>query len=122
MVKFTVKKGNKAVLEILCKDKDGNVITTLAATSAIKFHVKERKTIATTKISKTKGSGIEVNLPSQGYLRVSLLPAETNALVAGDYYMGCQIEWSATEIYEIDMYIGNYETDILEIVQDIVNT
>ena len=50
-------------------------------------------------IGKTKGDGIEVNVPSEGYLRITLLPADTGIAVR-EYFMALQLKWSDDEVYE----------------------
>lgn len=120
MSKWQVKRGNTAVQEILIQDKDGVTITNLNEATAAKFQVKESKTASYAKIEKTIGSGIEVDTPSTGYLRLTLLPADT-ALVIKEYLMGLQITWSADEVWEIDIEIDDLVTDVFEIIQDIIS-
>ena len=126
MMKFwTVKKGNKSVRDILIKDKDGVIVTNLAAATEIKFQIKKNKTDAAALVEKTKGNGIEVNPPDPGpgigYLRITLLPVDTGTtLSVGDHFMAIQIEWSPTDIYEVNIEIDNVKTESFRIRQDII--
>jgi len=120
MASITVKKGNTRVLEILCKDEEGNTITTLGSAEEIEFHVKEEKDSIATKIAKSLASGIVINTPSPGYITVTLLPTDT-ALDPKGYPMGLQIKWDNDNIYEADeIEIDGVVVDTLKIVQDTV--
>lgn len=125
MKQWLIKKGNTSVQDIPIYDKDGVLITNLAIATEIKFQIKKNKTDAAALVEKTDstGGGIEVNTPSTGYLRITLLPEDTGVTLSkGDYYMACQITWSATEIYEVDIYIDNVITEQLRIKQDIIQS
>jgi len=120
---WTVKKGNKSVRDILIKDKDGNTVTNLDAATEIKFQIKEKKEDAVALVAKTKGAGIEVNTPSEGYLRITLLPNDTGVLLdQGDYFMALQIKWSATDIYEVRIKIAGIVSENFRITQDIIQS
>jgi len=119
MSEWIIKKGNTAVQDIPIKDEDGNLIQNLATVTEIKFQIKETKTGAAL-VEKTAGSGIEVNTPSTGYLRLTLSASDTK-LTPKTYYMGLQIEWGA-EVREVILKVDNVETENIKIVQDIVNT
>jgi len=121
MSEWRVKKGNTSVQEILIKDRDGNNVANLAVATHIKFQVKETKTVAATKIEKTKevGGGIAVDTPSEGYLQITLEPTDTN-LPPRKYYMGLEIKWSDTVLYEVTMMADGKETEVFEIEQDIM--
>ena len=120
MAEFTIKKNNAAVLEVAVKDADDALVTNLAEATNVKFQVKEKKSDAVPKIAKTKGSGIEVNQPDTGYMEITLTPTDNN-LTVGTYYMAVQIEWSPTEIYEIDLAIDGVGIDTLRIEQEIIS-
>lgn len=121
MSKWIVKKGNTSVQEILIKDRDGNNVTNLADATHIKFQVKETKTTTTVLIEKTKevGGGIAVDTPSEGYLQITLNPTDTDP-APKKYYMGLEIKWSDTVLYEVTMMADGEETDVFEVEQDIV--
>lgn len=122
MAAWTVKKGNTSIQEILVKDKDGVTVTNLADASEIKFEVKKNEQSSTAEISLTEGAGIVVNSPSSGYLKITLSPTNTD-ISPGDYYMGLQITWSASLVYEINLKAGTpaVPTNIFTITQDVVN-
>jgi len=120
MASIAVKRGNTKVLEILCKDENKNVITTLASAEEIRFHVKEKKDSIATKIAKSLDNGIVVDTPSIGYATITLLPTDT-ALVPKSYPMGLQIKWNKDNVYEADeIEIDGVAVDALKITQDIV--
>jgi len=119
MKQWIVKKGNTSVQDIPIYDKNGDLVTNLASVTAIKFQVKEGKEDTTPKISKTLGSGIEVNTPSSGYVRITLIPTDT-AIDVGDYYMALQITWSSTDEYETVLEIEGKETEGFRIKQDTI--
>ena len=120
---WIVKKGNKSVRDMLIKDKDGNTVTNLADAEEIKFQIKEARTDAVPKIEKTAGSGIEVNTPSSGYLRITLTPIDTGTtLSVSNYYMALQIKWSATDIYEVRITIDDIVAEYFEVVQDVIQS
>lgn len=122
MSEWTVKKGNTAVQDILIKDADGDTVDNLAAATAISFQIKKNKKDAAALVEKTVAlGGILVNTPLNGYLRVTLLPTDTGTtLSVGDYFMGLQITWSPTLIYEVNLTIDNVKTERFRISQDIV--
>ena len=119
MSKWTVKKGNTSVQEILIQDKDGNNVTNLAAASWIKFQVKETKTTDVVPIEKTKDDGIAVDTPEEGYLQITLEPVDTD-IDPQLYVMALEIKWSDTVLYEVTMVADGEETEVFEITQDIV--
>lgn len=120
MSKWTVKKGNTSIQEILIQDKDGVAVPNLATAEYIKFQVKESKTVAMVKIEKTKGDGIEVLAGEDlGKLQITLEPTDTN-LTPKEYYMGLEIKWNDTVLYEVTMMADGEKTEVFEIEQDIV--
>ena len=119
---WKVKKGNTSIQDILVKDRDGDTVITLATATEIKLHIKTSETAAVASITKLKTTGgIVVDTPSTGYLRITLLQADT-ALTVAKYVMAIEIIWSDTSKYECRIYIDNKETKTFEIEQDIVNT
>lgn len=120
MSEWIVKKGNTAVQDVEIKDKDGNAVTNMADATDIDFQVKIAKEDETPKIAKTKGDGITVLTGADlGKLRITLIPEDTEIDVKS-YFMGLQIKWSAVLVYEVDLTIDGVETDVLRIVQDVV--
>jgi len=122
MAAWTVKKGNTSIQDVLIKDKDGTAITNMGDVTEIKFVVKKNEQSTTELISLTEGSGIEVDTPSTGYARITLSPTNTD-LSPGDYYMGLQLTWSASLVYEVILKAGSpvVPTNIFTITQDVVN-
>ena len=119
MSKWIVKKGNTSVQEILIQDKDGVTVANLAAASYIKFQVKDSALAVAVVIEKTVLDGIQVDTPSAGYLRITLVPADT-LITPKKYLMALEIKWSDTILYEVTMMADGSETEIFEIEQDIV--
>lgn len=118
---WEVIQGNTSVQDILIKDKDGATVTTLGNATAIVFNVKDTEAESeTADISKTVGSGIEVDTPSEGYLRITILPADTTGLSLKDYYMALQITWSATIVYEIILKTENNQQKTFRIKPGII--
>ena len=117
---WKIKKGNTSVQDIPIYDKAGALLDNLADATYIKFQIKENKEDALPKISKTVGSGIEVNTPSAGHLRITLTPTDTNALAIANYFIAIEIKWSSVEIYEIILEMDGQESDMLSIKQDTI--
>lgn len=121
MAGWNVIKGNSSIQDIPIRDKNGDLLTDLAAATDIVFQVKTTKTAATAMIEKTApAGGIEVDTPSTGYLRLTINPADTVNEARGRYKMALQIKWSATKIYEVDLKINNLKTDEFVIKQDTI--
>ena len=122
---WTVKKGNKSVRKMEILDKAGKTVENLADATDIIFQIKKNKTDAAALVEKTKGAGIEVNPPDPGpgigYLRITLDPDDTEtALSVGDYFMALEIEWTPTDIYEVNVRIDGIKTERLRVRQDII--
>ena len=115
---WKVKQGNTSIQDFLCYDRDGVALTTLAATTAIVFEVKTDKDKAAI-IQKSKGAGCEVNNPSTGYVRVTLVPTDTEIAI-GDYFMGLQLTWGADLVYDLVLKIDNVESELFQITKDVV--
>lgn len=118
---WNVLQGNTSVQEINIYDKDDELVTNLEEAESITFVVKEKKTDAVAKITKTIGSGIEVDKPTLGSLRITILPSDTEDLPIGFYVCGLEIKWSAALIYEILLSFDNHPTEQFQIIQDIVS-
>ena len=115
-----IKKGNTDVHDIAIYDKNGVLLTTLATASAIKFQIKATED-GVALVSKTLASGIEVDTPSTGYLRITLTASDTTQ-TPGTYFMGLQITWPSGEVREVAMEVDGVETEMVQIAQDVVNT
>lgn len=118
---WEILRGNSSTQEILIKDKDNAIVTNLDAAESITFKVKEKKTDTTAKITKTVGEGIEVDTPSEGYLRITILPSDTENLEPDLYFCGLEIKWSDVLIYEILLSFDGRPTEQFWVKQDTVN-
>ena len=116
---WKVRRGNTSVQDILCKDKNESTLSDLGSASTITFQVKKEATDSSALIAKTVGSGIEIDTPTEGYVRVTLSPSDT-AQDPENYVMALEIKYSASEIYETIMYIDDEETDKFIVEQDII--
>ena len=117
--KWRVKRGSASIQDIAVKDRDGNLVTNLDTASTIVFQIKTSRTAASALIEKTKGAGIEVDTPSQGYLRITLTATDT-AQTIDDYYMALEIDWGSGVKYECILKISGVETEAFEIRQDTI--
>ena len=118
MNSWKVKKGNTSVQEIEVRNKDNQIVTNLADATDIIFQVKEKFGDSPT-IEKTKGAGITVDSPDVGWLRVVLLPSDTDK-EAQVYLMALEVIWSPDEKYETRLYVNNSETDKFEIEENYI--
>lgn len=119
MSEWAVKKGNTAILDVEIKDKEGDLVTDLADVTEAKFHVKESKSSTEKKIEVVLGDGVDMNVPSVGYVRITLRPSHTSIDVE-KYFMGLQLKWSADEVSEVDIKIDGVETDVFRVRQETV--
>jgi hypothetical protein len=120
---MNIKRGNKVVLVFSAIDTDTNLpIDNLAAATAIKFQIKTNKADTTPLISKDLTDGVQRNTPLTGDITVTInandYPStETNW---GEKYIALQIEYSATDIKEIELKYKNIIFDQINIEQDII--
>lgn len=118
---WIVKKGNTSQQDFEIQDKHGNAVTDLASAVSIKFQVKELgEEEGSPLISKTELDGIEVDTPTVGCLRITLLPSDTGIRVGERYVMGCEIEWGSDEKYEVYMYLNGKETNKFIVKEGVV--
>lgn len=113
MKAWIVIRGNTSQQEIPIKDKKGVLVPDLASAIAIKFQVKEeRKESVSALISKDLVDGIEVDQPSEGYLRITLAPSDSQGIRPSErYVMALQIEWAGDDKYEVKLKINGKKTD-----------
>jgi hypothetical protein len=118
---WEVIKGNSSVQDIPVYDKDDVLLTNLSSATEIKFQVKgsELEGISAL-IEKTDGDGIQVDIPSEGYLRITINPADTVDLDEREYFMALQIKWSATTIYETILKIDGVQTKTFKVKKGII--
>ena len=115
---WQVIRGNTTVRDIPIYDQKGVLVPDLDDAEEIYFQVctaRECNGI----IKKNKDNGIEVNVPKIGYLRITLLPADTK-IAPLKYYVALQIKWSATRIYETVIKVNGQVTDRLEIIRELI--
>lgn len=113
MTAWRIIQGNTYKQEIPIEDEKGVLVTDLASADTIKFQVKEKKEESESPlISKSKDSGIEVNQPEVGYLRITLVPSDTQDVRPSErYFMAVQVKWSEAKIYEYKLKIDGELTD-----------
>ena len=120
-VQWETKLGNTSIQDFLATDKNDATLTNLATATEIKFQIKKTKKATTALVEKTAGSGIEVDTPTTGYLRITLTPTDTGTtLSVGDYYMALRITESDGKVYETNLSIDSTKTEKLRIRQNIV--
>lgn len=116
---WQVIRGNTTVRDIPVYDQKGVLVQDLANATEIHFHVCKHRECSGI-IQKNKSNGIEVNIPNTGYLRITLLPADTK-IPPLKYFVALQIKWSETRIYECIIKVDGKATDRLEIVPELVS-
>jgi len=116
---WKVKKGNTSVRNIPIYKKDGvTLVDNLASVLTAKFVVRDKAT-KVVKIERTKGSGIEMNTPILGWVRITLVPTNTNIAVE-KYDMGLEFSWDADTCYEVKMYVAGKVSKEFEIEEGVV--
>jgi len=127
MKSWTVKRGNTSIQDVAIKDSDGALITTLDEADEIIFQVRKSFSSAVL-IEKTLGNGIEVDTPSEGYLRITLTPEDTD-IEANIYCMALQITWhpasgspsgTADLVYEVVLKVDDEESNKFVIKEDMI--
>ena len=116
---WKVKRGNTSIQEIPVYNKKGKLIEDLDDVSTAIFVVKEKRD-GDALITKTKGSGIQVDEPSPGYLTVTLDPADTN-LPPRKYFMALELLWPSGKKYEVIFKIDGLESEMMEILAQIIS-
>lgn len=124
-----IKRGNSVSIEILCLDRNDDIITDLASTGDIDFQVKKRKKQTSPDIRARKAfilppipglSQIAWDTPLLGWVTVILEAADTEVDV-GIYFMALELIWNPPlQIYESRILVEGVETDRMEIVQNII--
>lgn len=87
------------------KNRDGTVVTNLAAATNIYFMVKEDEDDADVDaiISLTQDN-MTVNSPELGWITFNdIPPSDTANIIIGKNFMGLAIKWSDTDILEINL-------------------
>lgn len=119
MSEFLFKKGNTGIIEMLIRDRNGDVVTNLAAATEATFVVKPTETgTALFTLTKT-GGDILMDTPSSGYVRITISPTNMTQ-TPKRYYCALKIQWTPTQIYEVHIYVDDIETEAFRIEQNIV--
>ncbi len=116
-----IKAGNDVKIKVLCKDQDGEIITTLASAADIVCQFKTAKEETATIIEKKESLGqITVDDPTTGYLQIAIAEADTKDIGGNKYYFAIEIQWTGDkqELYLYDT-IGN-EFNTIEIIEHII--
>lgn len=113
MSAWEIVSGDTSRQEIPIRDYKGELVTDLASASEIKFQVKEeKKESGSPLISKDLVDGIEVDQPSEGYLRITLVPSDSAGIRPSErYVMAVEVKWSADRIHEYELEIDGKLTD-----------
>jgi len=115
-----IKAGNDIKLKCLCKDKDGVIISDLAAAADVVAQFKKLKADITPDIEKKKSAAqITIDDPTTGYLRIVIDAADTKDL-SGNYYFAIEIQWAGDnqEMYLYDE--DDKEFNTIEIIEHII--
>lgn len=118
-----LKKGNYVKLVIgPIRDANKAIITNLATAASIRYLVKEEASDLDTAAVITKGlaTGVTIDDPSQGCVSVVINAADTESLPLEEYYQGLQIEYSSTNIQEINIIENNQAINMLTLTPDVV--
>ena len=118
MSSWQIKQGNSSIQDVAIKDSEGNLVSDLDQTSAIKFQVKSDIN-GQALIEKTKNDGIQINTPSSGYVRITLDPADTE-LNPGIYHMALELTYSDGRKYEVNLKASGMNTSIFYVTKDII--
>ncbi|MBA7659174.1 hypothetical protein ES703_67147 [subsurface metagenome] len=119
---WIVKTGNTSQQDFEIQDKNGKAVIDLASAVFIKFQVKRKgEEKGSPIISKVLGDGIEVDTPTLGCLRITLLPSDTSIRPGERYIMGCEINWGSDENYEVFMFLNGKETNQFVVVESVIS-
>lgn len=120
---MNIKRGNSYSLVFACIDNDSGLpIANLAAATAIKFQIKTNKADIIPLISKSLTDGIQRNVPATGSVTVAINSNDypTTETEWNKKYIGLQIEYSATNIKEVELKYDNIIFEQINIQQDVV--
>lgn len=121
-----LKRGNKADLQFIVKDTDGNIVSNLATATDIVFVLKINKTDIDDDavIYKNLADGITIDIPSVGNVIVSMSSVDMN-IDARNYFMALKIIYSATNSQEVSIKNLNVQDinylDSVAVVENIVH-
>lgn len=116
---WKIKRGNSSIQEIPIYNSRGFLIEDLDDVSTATFVIKEKRDDDTALVTKTKGAGIQLDEPSPGYVKITLDPADTN-LWPKKYFMALELLWLSGLKYEVIFKIDGQETEMMEILPQII--
>lgn len=116
---WKIKRGNTSIQEIPIYNIAGDLIADLDDVSTAIFVIKEKRD-GDALITKTKGSGIEIDEPSPGYVKITLKPADTD-LPGKKYFMALELLWPSGKKYEVIFKIDGQETEMMKILPQIIS-
>ena len=99
----TIRIGNKYVIDLPVKDANRDLVTDLATADAVLFQIKEEASDADVDalVSLSVGSGIAVDTPSTGYIRITIDSDDTTGNTAGVKYWACEVQYPGGNNQEI---------------------
>ena len=115
-----MRKGNTFVFTVSVQDVNGDALTTLGAALSIKCMIKSKQTDTDSDaiISKTDISGIVIDTPSTGDLKITFDSADTESLLSGSRYIAVEIEDSTGAIQEIQLQYKEKDIENINITPD----
>ena len=116
---WRIKRGNSSIQEIPIYNIGGDLIADLDDISTATFVIKEKRD-GIALVTKTKDAGIEIDEPSPGYVKITLDPADTK-LAYRKYFMALELLWSSGKKYEVIFKIDGQETEMMEILPEIIS-
>lgn len=115
---WKIKRGNSSIQEIPVYNKKRKLITDLDDVETAIFVIKEKRD-GPALVTKSKDNGIEIDEPSPGYVKITLDPADTN-LHPKKYFMALELIWSNGKKHEVNFKIDGQESDMMEILPQII--
>lgn len=103
------------------QDQTGAIFDDLASAENIIFVLKQNATDTNENaaVSADKNSGITIDSPSTGYIKV-VLDSDIMDLDPGKYYIAVQVNMSATRKEEIKLYENGRRCTTVNVVQDVI--
>jgi len=99
-----LKRGNSVTISVLVKDSNGVIVSDLASATEVIFVMKINKTDTDENavVMKTLATGITVDDPSTGYVKIPLTSTDMN-IVAKNYFLAVQIIYFTNNKIEINI-------------------
>ena len=115
---WRIKRGNSSIQEIPVYNMKGKLIEDLDDVKTAKFvakAIRDGKALFT----KTIASGIEIDEPDPGYVKITLDPGDTD-LPPRKYFMALELLWKSGKKYEVIFKIDGQESEMMEILPQII--